>query len=221
MSSGGRSLVAVTATRTETRAARAVLAGRGVTVVRAGVHRVLPAGRLPPGAALVSVGLCGALDGRLRPGDAVIPDEVGDGSGRIACDARLVAALRAAAEALCVRVDPGPLLTSSRLVTGELRREAARDGWSAVDMESALLAGGGRPFAAVRVVLDTPLDELDPAWANPVAALLRPRLWGEARRLAVAAPRHARLAARIVAAAAGPLRAVPLGLGAQPTPPRN
>ena len=221
MSSGGPSLVAVAATRTEARAARAVLAGRGVAVVRAGVHRVLPADRLPAGAALVSVGLCGALDGRLRPGDAVIPDEVGDGGRRIACDARLVSALRAAAEALCVRIDAGPLLTSARLVTGDARREAARAGWSAVDMESALLAGAGRLFAAVRVVLDTPLDELDPAWATPVTALLRPRLWGEARRLAVAAPRHARLAARIVAAAAGPLRGASFGLGAQPTARRS
>ncbi|MBX6169806.1 MAG: 4-hydroxy-3-methylbut-2-enyl diphosphate reductase, partial [Thermobispora bispora] len=52
----------------------------------------------------------------------------------------------------------GPLVTSPHVVTGGERRGLAREGAYAVDMESAPVAeaAGGRPFAAVRVIVDAP-----------------------------------------------------------------
>ena len=57
--------------------------------------------------------------------------------------------------------------------TGAERAVLAAEGALAVDMESAWLApaAAGRPFAVVRVVLDTPASELH----RPLATLVRGR----------------------------------------------
>jgi 4-hydroxy-3-methylbut-2-enyl diphosphate reductase len=49
-----------------------------------------------------------------------------------------------------------------KIATGERREQLRAAGALAVDMESAWLAAGaaGRPFAVVRVVLDSPSHEL-------------------------------------------------------------
>jgi 4-hydroxy-3-methylbut-2-enyl diphosphate reductase len=192
-------VLVITATRLETRAARSVLDDR-LTVLRVGVGgRPTDFGTAQ---AIISVGLCGALDASLAPGDVVIPDEIGSTGGpRVQCAPWLVDALRSAAAERGDHCHRGPLLTVVRLVTGAERAVLAGDGWAAADMESAWLSDAGIPMAAVRVVLDTPAAEIDPAWERPLTALLRPRLWGQARRLAEEAPRHARLAAEIVGAA--------------------
>jgi 4-hydroxy-3-methylbut-2-enyl diphosphate reductase len=61
----------------------------------------------------------------------------------------------------------GPIVSVARPVTGSKRAELAESGALVADMESAWLAAAaaGRPFVALRVVLDTPSREL---W-NPLA----------------------------------------------------
>jgi 4-hydroxy-3-methylbut-2-enyl diphosphate reductase len=67
------------------------------------------------------------------------------------------------------RVHVGPVASADHLVHGAERGELARRGAVAVDMESAWLApaAAGRPFAVLRVVLDTPAREI---W-RPLATL--------------------------------------------------
>ncbi|HZU77438.1 MAG TPA: hypothetical protein VFA70_11780, partial [Dehalococcoidia bacterium] len=73
-------------------------------------------------------------------------------------------------------------------------------GFAAVDMESGPLLHRQPHGAVVRVVVDSPAQELSPHWERPLRVLARPWLWPEAARLALAAPRYARLAAAVVAA---------------------
>ena len=121
----------------------------------------------PPGPAVAAAGFCAGLVPGMRPGDVVVAEETRAPGGRTRCPdaARL-------AEVLAARLDGrgtvhlGPLAGSDRVVRGGARRAALhRGGAVAVDMESAvtlLTAGhaGGRPVAAVRVVVDAPGYEL-------------------------------------------------------------
>jgi hypothetical protein len=66
-------------------------------------------------------------------------------------------------------------------------------------METGLL--GAERVASIRVVLDTPERELDPAWGRPLTVLWRPAAWRQLPWLAVEGPRCARLAAEILSAA--------------------
>ena len=201
--SSSRTVVVATATRVETRAAIAALEGRA-RVVRVGVGAGGEAGDFTGAAVVLSVGLCGALDDGLEPGDAVIPDVVGDESGRRhKCDRAMTALLRSAATSAGVRVQTGPMLTVDHIAVGRRRATLAREGWQASDMESARIADLGVAIAAVRVVLDTPRREIDPRWERPWRALAHPGLWPQAWRLRVEGPEYARCAARIAAAAVG------------------
>jgi 4-hydroxy-3-methylbut-2-enyl diphosphate reductase len=122
--------------------------------------------REEPGEALLVLGFCGGLDEHSRPGEVVVASEVltaadeGRGQERVACSGveRLERALAAAG--LAVR--SGPVVCVSRLALGERRAQLHARGAIAVDMESVWLAPGaaGRPFAVVRVVLDSPSHEL-------------------------------------------------------------
>jgi 4-hydroxy-3-methylbut-2-en-1-yl diphosphate reductase len=118
------------------------------------------------GDALIVLGFCGGLDARSRPGEVIVADHVltSDDEGHVAARAachgaeRLAAALAGAG--LAVR--RGPIVGVGRIATGERREQLLAAGALAVDMESAWLAAGaaGRPFAVVRVVLDSPSHEL-------------------------------------------------------------
>ena len=68
-----------------------------------------------------------------------------------------------------MKVRSGPIVCVSRLALGERRGELHAAGAIAVDMESVWLApaAGGRPFAVVRVVLDSPSH----AWRRPRAVI--------------------------------------------------
>jgi hypothetical protein len=90
-------------------------------------------------------------------------------------------------------------LTRDALVTGSERASWAQRGYAAVDMETGLIHS--RRLAAVRVVLDTPEREISRAWLEPLRALTHPALWGEGLWLAREAPRCARIAAAVFAAA--------------------
>ncbi len=105
------------------------------------------------------VGLCGALDPGLRPGDVVVPDTVRlpDGT-RTPLSPAPVAALR------CAGIDPhtGLLIGTDHVVRGAERRALAREsGACVVDMETPWLVAAlaPSPVTVLRVVLDAPGSE--------------------------------------------------------------
>ncbi|HEX3370488.1 MAG TPA: hypothetical protein VHS56_12985 [Candidatus Cybelea sp.] len=156
----------------------------------------------PLGDTVVSCGLAGGLRRGLPTGTVVIPREVRRPDGSVLhCDEELTGALIRAA--LGLRIEPvvDPLLTSEAIVNGPARGRWAALGYAGVDMETGRLRA--ERVAAVRVILDTPENELSSDWADPVRAMLRPRNWPQARWLGKTAPRAAALCARIVAATQG------------------
>ncbi|WP_444544679.1 phosphorylase family protein, partial [Sphaerisporangium melleum] len=114
------------------------------------------AAALPPFDALAVVGFGGALDARLRPGEVLVATEVRYGDLVIPCPSARRLAAELARAGLPARL--GPLLTSDHLVHGAQRAREAAGGALAVDMETGPLAAaaGGRPLAAVRVIVDAP-----------------------------------------------------------------
>ncbi|HEY1654518.1 MAG TPA: hypothetical protein VGF86_05340 [Candidatus Tumulicola sp.] len=189
-------LTIVAATSLEARAVRRALPG--ATVFETGI--ALARRREGWGDTVVSCGLAGALRGDLPTGTVLVPVEVVRPDGtRVRCADDLVAAYVAAARSLGFEPVCDPMLTSAGIVRGAERAVWARRGCAGVDMETGLLHASR--LAAVRVVLDTPERELHADWLHPARALLDPRNWPEARWLARDAPRCARRAAEVVAAA--------------------
>jgi hopanoid-associated phosphorylase len=135
---------------------------------------------------VVSWGLCGGLDPRLRPGDLILGAEVVWGDGAIKTDEAVTSSLtrRLVDAGTAVAVEPvaaadAPVLTSS--AKAELRRAT---GAAAVDMES-LAAGRFAlkqriPFAILRAIADpaerdlppVALKTVDPAGGINVLALI-------------------------------------------------
>lgn len=192
-------LTFVAATPLEARALRRALPGARVVETGIGLERLREHAR-HLGDAVVSCGLCGGLRFGLRAGTVVIPDFIATTAGvQIHCDDGLVAALVGGARRLGVEPERGPLATANHVVTTAERRALAARGYVAADMETAFI--DAPRIAAVRVVLDSPEREIAQAWARPSSAILRPWLWGELAWLALNAPRCARLAAAIAAAA--------------------
>ncbi len=133
--------------------------------------------RNSPGTALLVMGFCGGLDEVAEPGDVVVadevhpPDEIISGVGQrraaaIGCAGAEVLTAAFVSRGLSVR--GGAIATVLRPAHGEERRVLRTRGAVAVDMESAYLASGaaGRPFATVRIVVDTPARELTRPWAT-------------------------------------------------------
>jgi 4-hydroxy-3-methylbut-2-enyl diphosphate reductase len=128
-------------------------------------------------------GFCGAVGDDLRAGDVVVASEVRGPEGITRCASGPVVA--ALATLGTERVQVGPVACVDHLVYGRQRAVLAGEGVLAVDMESAWLApaAAGRPFAVVRVVLDTPAREI----YRPVATLVGGlRAWRALRRAAPA-----------------------------------
>jgi 4-hydroxy-3-methylbut-2-enyl diphosphate reductase len=119
------------------------------------------------GGALLVLGFCGGLDAKSVPGEVIVAEEVyaasdegHDPAERVSCaNAQALVAVLAGRG---VKVRSGEIVCVSKLALGERRRELHEGGAIAVDMESVWLAAGaaGRPFAVVRVVLDSPSHEL-------------------------------------------------------------
>jgi 4-hydroxy-3-methylbut-2-en-1-yl diphosphate reductase len=137
----------------------------GATVMRTGMgpERASAAAQTAarqPARAVAVLGFCGALDPALRPGDLVVADELRGANGPFACDG--AAAVATALESAGLRARRGPLVSVRKLARGSAREGLGADGSIAVDMESAWLAPAavGRPFAALRAVVDTPSHEL-------------------------------------------------------------
>jgi 4-hydroxy-3-methylbut-2-enyl diphosphate reductase len=148
--------------RSGARGARVRKTGMGPEKSLAAVERL----SREPGDALLVLGFCGGLDAQARPGEAIVADEVlatedeGHDAIRASCDG--VSQLTGALLAAGMTVRSGPIVGVGRIATGERREQLRAAGALAVDMESAWLAAGaaGRPFAVVRVVLDSPSHEL-------------------------------------------------------------
>ncbi|MBJ7594377.1 MAG: hypothetical protein JF886_05840, partial [Candidatus Dormibacteraeota bacterium] len=190
--------------------ARAALDPDDVTVVAATANEARPVRRLVPQLRLVragigladlgaapntqvafSVGLAGGFDPELAPGTVVIPREVAREDGvMMACDAAWSAALQCASIRLDFPTVTEPLLCAAALVTHAGRATWFAKGFAAVDMETALLTGMVPRVAAVRVILDTPLHEISPAWVHPRRAAADPRNWREMAWLARWVPRY-------------------------------
>jgi hypothetical protein len=151
-------------------------------------------------AVAIGCGLSGGLCDDAATGTIVIPNRVATENGAfIGCDPEWSTRLRDAARRLGYTVAGGDLLTSAHLVVGEERLAWARRGFTCVDMETALFPADR--IAAVRVILDTPGNELSTDWLNPALAFLNPKNWRQGIWLARNGPRCAAIAAEIVAEA--------------------
>jgi 4-hydroxy-3-methylbut-2-enyl diphosphate reductase len=141
------------------------------------------------GGALLVLGLCGGLDEISRPGEVIVAERVlaaddeRDAPAPVECAGAAELASALAATGLPVRT--GEVVCVSKIALGERRAQLGAGGALAVDMESVWLAAGavGRPFAVVRVVLDSPSHEL----LRPAAALGAVRAARALRRAAAAA----------------------------------
>jgi 4-hydroxy-3-methylbut-2-enyl diphosphate reductase len=90
----------------------------------------------------------------------VVADELLGADGPFACEQ--AEAVASALQNAGLQTRRGPVVSVRKIARGSRRAELAADGSIAVDMESAWLApaAAGRPFAALRAVLDTPSREL-------------------------------------------------------------
>jgi 4-hydroxy-3-methylbut-2-enyl diphosphate reductase len=161
MTEGG--LLVLAPLRIECRAVRKGAPDASVLRTGAGPRRASDAAALAsgrPARAVAVLGFCGALDPSLEPGSVVVADELRGANGAFACDC--AEAVANALQSAGISARRGPLVSVKRIVRGQQRRELAASGAIAVDMESAWLAGAaaGRPFAALRAVVDTPSHEL-------------------------------------------------------------
>ncbi|HEY2603661.1 MAG TPA: hypothetical protein VGI67_19035 [Thermoleophilaceae bacterium] len=113
-----------------------------------------------PARAVAVLGFCGALSEDLEPGSVVLADELrGNGAP---LDFQPLQQLVKELELAGVEALRGPIVSVPKMARGVSRSRLAEDGSVAVDMESAWLAAAaaGRPFAALRAVVDTPSREL-------------------------------------------------------------
>jgi len=113
-----------------------------------------------PDSALAVAGVCGGVDAELQPGDVIVASELQGAAGtrKLAHAEALVDALRA----LGTAAQLGPIYSEDHIVRGAERERLRESGAIAVDMESRWLAeaAGERPFAVLRVIIDTPRREL-------------------------------------------------------------
>jgi hopanoid-associated phosphorylase len=148
-----------------------ILAGAGCVAVcgdAATLQRRLRDAGISRPELVISWGLCGGLDPRLRPGDLVVGGEVRSGDERIQTDAFVASRLADRLATANARVflerfasAPAPVLTAS-----DKARLRDATGAAAVDMES-LIAGrfareSGAPFAIMRAVADPAARDLPP-----------------------------------------------------------
>lgn len=152
------------------------------------------------GRVAISCGLAGGLRTDMPTGTVLIPSLVSTTDGvSITCDPDWALRLRRAARELGCATSDAPLLTSATLINGSDRAVWASRGFAGVDMESGRILV--EALAVVRVILDTPQNELSADWINPARAILNPRNWREALWLSREAPKCADLAGRLIAAA--------------------
>ena len=147
------------------------LLGEGSLLAISGIGRVAAAAAaqalVDAGvSALMTFGMAGGLDPKLKPGSVVIPCELLSIDGaRYAASHAWREQVTAAVSPLCA-VTEGNLLTSAHAIETPADKSAAfrNTGAVAVDMESAavaeIAANHSLPFIAVRVIVDTAYDML-------------------------------------------------------------
>lgn len=146
----------------------ALVAGPGIVPIVGGGRRAVLEAALAQATrpdAVLSVGLAGALDPSLSPGDWVVATEVEGDGGAWPTDPCWTKALE---EGLKARAGGRILGSDAMLVRAKDKRAAhARSGALAVDMESHLAAQAAArfavPFAAIRVISDDAQRDLPPA----------------------------------------------------------
>ncbi|WP_314246514.1 phosphorylase family protein [Streptomyces kutzneri] len=116
-------------------------------------------------AAVLATGFCAGLVPGMHPGDLVVAEETRDPQGTVTCTGSVLLAEALARAAPGRTVHTGALTGSDHVVRGQERAQLRATGAIAVDMESAATLwtatrGGGRPVAAVRVIVDAPEHEL-------------------------------------------------------------
>jgi hopanoid-associated phosphorylase len=146
---GGEHLVIVVGLQREAR----IATQRGKVVIGTAALRDAVAGAR----AVISFGICGALDPTLAVADLVVADGAVDGGERLAADPAWTAALRSALPSS----RPG-LVTGGGSIVGSIADKAAlrqASGAAIVDMETLAVAKAARdaglPFAVVRAVSDS------------------------------------------------------------------
>jgi 4-hydroxy-3-methylbut-2-enyl diphosphate reductase len=161
--------------------ARLVRSGaRGAHVHRTGMgpRRAMQAASVLaglPGDALLVIGFCGALESGLQPGEIVVADRVHAATDEGHAELSILCPGAGELADILIRsglqAEVAPVVSVGRLALGERRRQLREEGALAVDMESVWLAAGAgrRPFAVVRVVLDTPERELFRPQMAPLA----------------------------------------------------
>ncbi|HZZ66006.1 MAG TPA: hypothetical protein VFE17_10935 [Candidatus Baltobacteraceae bacterium] len=190
-------ITVVTATGLEYSAARRALPAE-IRVIRAGLALKHNAERIEGSA--ISCGVAGGLRADLPTGTVLIPRFVMRPDGtRLECDSELVQALCASAAQLGHRAVDAPLMTSESIVHGAARDDLAKAGYAGVDMETGWIQA--ERVACVRVILDTPHNEISRAWEHPATVFFKPKAWGDLPFLAREGPRCARIAAAIAARA--------------------
>ena len=148
--------------RSGARGARVRKTGMGPEKSLAAARRL----RGEPGHGLIVLGFCGGLDDRSRPGEVIVAEEVwatdDEGHEFVRADCHGAERLAGGLLDAGLTVRRGPIVGVGKIATGERREQLRAAGALAVDMESPWLAAGaaGRPFAVVRVVLDSPSHEL-------------------------------------------------------------
>ncbi|WP_051700287.1 1-hydroxy-2-methyl-2-butenyl 4-diphosphate reductase [Streptomyces sp. NRRL F-4474] len=180
---GGGPLLVACALRIEQLALRSAGRGpvRGTPHAQAGAYTLLRTGMGPraaeravrraleaPGterAAVLATGFCAGLVPGMNPGDLLVAQEARDPRGTVPCTGTALLAEALARAAPGRTVHTGPLTGSDHVVRGQERAHLRATGAVAVDMESAAtlwaaVRGGGRPVAAVRVIVDAPEHEL-------------------------------------------------------------
>jgi 4-hydroxy-3-methylbut-2-enyl diphosphate reductase len=138
------------------REARVIRTGAGPRRSQSAARRLAGS----PDSALAVAGVCGGVDSELQPGDVIVASELqgGKGTQKLTDPEALVDAIRA----LGTDARLGPIRSEDHIVRGAERERLFESGAIAVDMESRWLAeaAGDRPFAVVRVVIDTPHRKL-------------------------------------------------------------
>jgi len=144
---------------TPLRVERTALRGTGARVVRTGMGKDRSAAAVGALAAngsvpLLVAGVGGGLAADLAAGDLVVATEVRGGDAPV--ESPSAPMLAAALRRLGLRVHTGPIVTTPTLNGKPKQRDEPVA--LAVDMESAYLAPAatGRPFAAVRAIVDSP-----------------------------------------------------------------
>jgi 4-hydroxy-3-methylbut-2-enyl diphosphate reductase len=163
--------------------------------------------------AVAVVGLAGGLAPHVRPGDVIVASEVRTGDGTVTGRCPSAPLLAGELRRVGLTVHVGPIVSVPRLAVGTARAQLAATGAIAVDMESAYLAPGasGRPFAVVRVIVDTaeePLGRLDLARRGLQGLRTMRRLGGPLGDWAAAVARRRVLLAEPRAFCAGVERAI-------------